>query len=185
MSSIPQAPPTTSPTPTKQPPEASKVDPIRMQMFMQRLRGQQSFSAGLLAGFCAAIAGAILWAIVTAVTNYQIGWMAIGVGFIVGLAVRQFGQGIDQSFAIAGAALALFGCMLGNLLAVCIVIAHHFGVSYWKVVGSLDSGTMMQIMAETFRPMDLLFYAIAIWAGYKYSLRRLTGAEIQMLAKQG
>ena len=153
-------------------------------MFMQRLRSQQNMTHGVIAGLCAAIAGSIVWAIVTALTGYQIGWMAIGIGFIVGLATRRFGQGIDQSFGFAGAGLALFGCMLGNLLTVCIVVAHQFGVGYMEVIGSLDGAAVLGIMTDTFQPMDILFYAIATWAGYKYSIRTLTEAEIQMLMKQ-
>ena len=43
---------------------------------------------GVVAGLGAAIVGAAIWAAITAATDYQIGFMAIGVGFLAGFAVR-------------------------------------------------------------------------------------------------
>jgi hypothetical protein len=67
---------------------------------------------GGFAGLAAAIIGAIIWAVVTVTTKYQIGWMALGVGTLVGFALR-IGNG-GKTFGILGAFLALFSCILGN-----------------------------------------------------------------------
>src|SRR5438270_13589107 len=83
----------------------------------QELRSEQNLPIGLLAGIFAALIGAIAWAIVTVTTEYQIGYMAIAVGFIVGYAVR-LGKGLDKIFGISGAILALFGCILGNIFSI-------------------------------------------------------------------
>jgi hypothetical protein len=97
--------------------------PNRAQGAVERLRGEQSLLAGLAAGAVAALVGAVLWAVITNATGYQIGFMAIGVGFIVGYAVRIVGKGMDQAFGIGGAVLALLGCVVGNVLAILAVIA--------------------------------------------------------------
>ena len=68
---------------------------------------------GGFAGLAAAIIGAIIWAVVTVTTKYQIGLMALGVGALVGFAMR-IGNG-GKSFSILAALLAFFGCILGNL----------------------------------------------------------------------
>ena len=80
----------------------------------EQLRGEQNLLIALLAGIAAAVVGTIVWAAITVTTGYQIGYMAIAVGFIVGYAVR-LGNGIDKIFGVLGAALALGGCVLGNL----------------------------------------------------------------------
>src|SRR5713101_3491857 len=41
---------------------------------------------GGFAGLAAAIIGAIIWAVVTVTTKYQIGWMALGVGALIAFA---------------------------------------------------------------------------------------------------
>jgi hypothetical protein len=55
---------------------------------------------GGFAGLAAAILGAIIWAVVTVTTKYQIGYMAIGVGALVGFALR-IGKG-GESFRCFG-----------------------------------------------------------------------------------
>jgi hypothetical protein len=124
---------------------------------------------GIFFGLIAAIGGASLWAVVTAVTNYQIGWMAIGVGFVTGWAVRMGGKGTSQRFGIAGAVLALFGCLLGNLMTECYFASEHFDTSFFNVFFSLNGEIIGTIFTETFQPIHLLFYGLAVYAGYRYS----------------
>src|ERR1043165_39906 len=59
------------------------VDPSYVR---EQLRSEQSIPMAVLTGGVAALIGAIGWAIVTATTHFQIGFMAVGVGFLVGLA---------------------------------------------------------------------------------------------------
>ncbi len=72
---------------------------------------------GFMAGLAAAAASAGVWALITIVINYQVVWMAVGVGFLVGWGVRLAGKGTHRAFGIMGALLALSGCAVGNLLA--------------------------------------------------------------------
>src|SRR5882672_10328355 len=70
----------------------------------------ENLPMGFMAGLIAAAVGAGLWALVTILTGYQIGWMAVGVGFLVGWAVRAGGKGTHTVFGMMGAMLALGGC---------------------------------------------------------------------------
>lgn len=133
------------------------------------------FAAG--AGVVTAVVCALIWAVVTVVTSYQIGWMAVGVGFAVAFAVRQ-GKGIDPSFRFLGAGLALAGCILGNALSLVGFIAHHEEMGYFEVIGALDFGKFPSLMMETSSPMDLLFYGIAIYQGYQFSTRSITPEDL-------
>lgn len=125
---------------------------------------------GALAGLGAAIAGAAIWAAITAATEYQIGWMAIGVGFLVGFAVRLVGKGTEPTFGVAGAVLALLGCALGNLLTISWFVAQDAGDPFFSTLASLDFGIVIELMRATFAPMDLLFYAIAAYCGFRYAI---------------
>ncbi len=138
---------------------------------------RQSLAKGCAAGVVAAAIGAARWAAISYLTEYQIGWMAIGVGFLVGIAVRQFGNGTGAAFGILGGALALAGCLAGNLLTVCLVLAREKAMSLLDVFARLDLGLVVNIMSATFNPMDLLVYGLAVYAGYRFSLRPAAGAE--------
>jgi hypothetical protein len=123
---------------------------------------------GALAGLGAAIVGAAIWAAITAATEYQIGWMAIGVGFLVGFAVRFVGKGTEPTFGIVGAVLALLGCLLGNLLTFAWFAAEQTGLPFFTVLTS-DLGALIDFMSANFAAMDLLFYALAAYCGFRYA----------------
>ena len=126
-----------------------------------------AIAAGALVG----IVGAVLWAAITAATNYQIGYMALAIGAGVGFAVRYGGKGIDPVFGFAGAGLAILSCVLGNFLSVMVVLADSEGMGYVEILLAFDYSYFFDLMAETFSPMDLLFYGIAGWEGYKFAFR--------------
>src|SRR5215213_3438047 len=91
------------------------VDPVKLEQLMNSIKSRQSLSMAILGGLIASLVAALLWAIITYATKFQIGFMAIGVGFLVGYAVNYFGKGVTTAFGIVGAAFSLFGCILGNI----------------------------------------------------------------------
>ena len=125
---------------------------------------------GFMAGLVAAAVGAALWATITVVTNYQIGWMAIGVGALVGLAVRAAGKGASTAFGVLGGTLALAGCLVGNLLTGAVILGREWDVSVAVALSRLTPDLTVRLMTAIFNPIDLLFYALAIWQGYKLSI---------------
>jgi hypothetical protein len=134
---------------------------------------------GFLAGGAAALAGAGVWAVITVLTGYQIGFMAIGIGFLVGLAVQFVGKGINKMFGVMGAALALIGCLIGNYFAVVHFVGEAKGLGFFETLTRISPAAIPELMAITFSPMDLVFYGIAIYEGFRLSFRKITHEEIQ------
>jgi hypothetical protein len=130
------------------------------------------------AGISASVVMGLLWAAITVVTEYQIGYMAVAVGFGVGYAVRYAGQGLDQIFGITGAALSLLGCLLGNFFSLVGFAAKSQDLNFFEILAAIDYGMVPAAMAEAFSPMDVLFYGIALYQGYKFSFRQITEAEL-------
>lgn len=159
--------------------QKAELDPILVEHAVGRFREEQNLTGGALAGLAAAVAGAAVWAVITVATGYQIGWMAIGVGFLVGLSVRLAGKGIDKSFGVAGALLALVGCLLGNFLTVVHFVAEAWELGYFDTLSRLDPAAVPELMTITFSPIDLLFYALALYQGYKLSFRQITREELE------
>jgi hypothetical protein len=130
----------------------------------------ENLPMGFMAGLVAAAFGAGLWALISIITGYQIGWMAIGVGFLVGWAVRVAGKGTHRAFGIIGALLALGACAVGNLLTIIVLASRHFELPVLAVFSRLTPDVVVQLMEATFSPIDLLFYGIAIYEGYRFSI---------------
>ena len=122
-----------------------------------------------LAGFVAALVGAALWAALAAATHFKIGFAAVGVGFLVGWAIRTVGQGHNSAYGYAGAALALLGCVVGDVLSDCVSAAAQFGQPVLAVVSHLTPTLAVELLKAGFQPLDALFYFIALRAGYRYA----------------
>lgn len=159
------------------------IDPVKASAVYAQLVRQQNLPLGVIGGLAAAIVGAAIWAGVTIATQYQIGWLAVGIGFLVGWSVRYLGKGLTKSFGIAGGLLALFGCVLGNFLAMCGLVAADAGqpiVDLTLAIASRPS-VAADLMRATFSPMDLLFYGIAVFEGYKFSFREIQDHELEAM----
>ena len=138
---------------------------------LEKLKSEQNLPRGVLFAGGAALVGAAIWALITVLTEYQIGFMAVGVGLLVGFAMRKGGQGIEPIYGIIGATLALFGCMLGNILTY-----YWFGFD----MGSLGLSEMIALNFQG--TMDYFFFGLAIYEGYKFSFRKVTEAEVAQYA---
>jgi hypothetical protein len=157
------------------------IDPQKLHRYMERLRGDQSLMMGITGGFLGAAIGAVLWAVVTVLTKYQIGYMALGVGFLAGLGVKFLGKGVDAKFQYAGAALALVGCLAGNLMVVIIFGSMETGISITTILSRLTPAVIVDLYKVTFNFMDILFYGLAISIGYKYSLKSIPQEDLDKL----
>ncbi len=162
-----------------------EIDPVKVNELKERMKEEQRPLMGILAGGLAAVIGAVIWAAITVITEYQIGWMAIGVALLVGWSVKKFGKGVDKYFGIIGGGLALFGCLLGNLFAIAAVISQQEIMGFLSVLGSmiLHPDLTFEILKESFSVIDLLFYGFAVYYGYRYSFRTITNEEAAQLYK--
>ncbi len=163
--------------------QEQSVDPLKAEALMRQLESQQNLPMGIAGGAVAAIIGASIWAVVTVMTERQLGLMAIGVGLLVGYSVRITGKGISTNFGVVGVVFALLGCALGNLLSICGFVAIEESMSYFEVVTIVftQPTVIIELMQIMFQPMDLLFYAIAGYEGYKFSFRKVTEEEFAKL----
>lgn len=76
----------------------------------------------------------------------------------------------------------MFGCLLGNLLCICAATASQEQVPPAVAPTHLNLAAILQPLAITFHPMDLLFDGIALYEGYRLSSRRVTQADIARVA---
>ncbi|HLY57607.1 MAG TPA: hypothetical protein VKS60_18735 [Stellaceae bacterium] len=136
-----------------------------------RLLAEQNFALAVPAGIGAAILGAVLWAAVVYVTDMEIGLIAVAVGAMVGYAVRVAGKGVQPRFGILGAVCAAFGWALGTLLCDVAFVAHSKGLPMLDILAALNVERVERLVGIGFQPFDLVFLAIAVYEGYKFSFR--------------
>ena len=159
----------------------SSAASVSTEEFAHRLYARQNLPLAILAGAIASVVSAAAWAGITVLTHFQIGYLAVAIGFIVGFAVRLTGRGLTPVFGVVGAAFALVGCVLGNFLSQVGFYSVEEHVNFFEVLRVLDYSVVPQVMIETFHPMDVLFYGLALFAGYRYSFHQISDAELDRL----
>lgn len=130
---------------------------------------EQSLLYAVIGGSLVALALAILWALVTVAAEYQYGIMAIAIGLITGSAVRYFGRGETKTFGAVGAILSFASCLVGNLLSVYGFFAKNNSLSIFQALFQIDFARVLSAFPKTFSSMDLVFYGLAVYEGYRFS----------------
>ncbi|HEY5596076.1 MAG TPA: hypothetical protein VIL47_02295 [Candidatus Bipolaricaulota bacterium] len=155
------------------------IDWAKLQHLTQDLKGDVPL--GLLGGLLAGAAATAVWVAVAALTGQPCAWMAVGVGVLVGLGVRALGRGITSVFGLMGAGLAVLACISGDLCATLIVAAEQLDMPFSQWVATLDARVILELLQAGFGPLDLLFYALAVYQGSDQALRRIKDRELAVL----
>ena len=149
---------------------------------LEKFRSEQNLSGAIFAGIIAGVIAALIWAAITVSTGLKIGYVALAIGLAVGFTIRFIGKGIDPIFGYIGATLALLSCVLGNFFSVLGLIANEYDLGYIDTLISFDYSMTWDVLRETASGMDIIFYAIAAFEGYKFSFRTFTQKDIHDLA---
>lgn len=96
-------------------PSSSRLHPVKVYGAQSRPAPRKQASP-VLAGILVGLPAAFLWALVAYVTHYEIGWVAWGVGALIGLAVAKSAHEPSASLGTTAAALAVASLILGKVL---------------------------------------------------------------------
>ncbi len=143
--------------------------PICISRAQQELEQQSqdvNMSGALLYGAGAAVAGSATWYGLVVVSDYKLGIVAIGMGWLVGKAVV-YGAGDKRSgsLQLAGGLLALAALFLGEYL-----IVNHMARKYaegftgWLTLEQFVA-IYPQILVQGNWFLDVVFYLIALYQG--------------------
>lgn len=134
----------------------------------------------ILGATVAALLGAFLWALITFFAKYQIGYMAIGVGLLVGFAVRFTGKSDGIIFGIIGAVFAVLGCYIGNIGSVVAMVADKSGREIVDVLKLVDPLILLGAPFEDISPIDFLFYGLAAYEGFRLAIAPQKPKEVKV-----
>ncbi|MFE2965318.1 hypothetical protein ACFXKC_16915 [Streptomyces sp. NPDC059340] len=119
---------------------------------------------GLAAAVGAALVAAGVYGVIIDLTKHQIGWAAVGVGFVIGLAAGRVG-GRNPILPIAGVILSVASVYLGQLVGEAMIGAKEIGVGFNEVFFQHFSAVQEAWKAQA-NPLTFLFFAIAAYAAF-------------------
>lgn len=124
---------------------------------------------GILLGIMMGIIGALVWAVITIITGYNIGFVAIAVGFFVSVGFSRAGKDTNMIYGIIAGIIALLSIILGEAIISIYYISVYYELGFFESIISIDYGVLAQFMFESFDAKTVLFYFIAVSAAFKGS----------------
>jgi hypothetical protein len=125
---------------------------------------KNNIGLGLAAAFVAAVVAAGVYGGVIGLTKREIGWAAVGVGFLIGLAAGRLG-GRNPVLPVASAVLSLGAVYLGQLVGEAMLIADQVKVGFSEVFFQHLSVVQEAWKADA-DPLTFLFFAIAAYVAF-------------------
>ncbi|OAX50942.1 hypothetical protein [Paenibacillus sp. AD87] len=125
----------------------------------------------IVGGLLAAVVGGIVWAVIAAMTERELGLIAIVIGALTGYAVVLFSNKriatVHKAIAVI---FALIGILLGKYLTVVYFTSELFSDA--SMMNLVFDGEMVSAFVDTFtdyfsEPVDLLFIVLAIVSAWQ------------------
>jgi hypothetical protein len=128
------------------------------------------FLTAALAGLAAAIVGGVVWGLIVRWSDYEIGFAAWGIGFIVGTAVVLGAQNErGMPLQLIAVVLALFGIVLGKYLAFVWIGQDELGKAGISLpVFSTDTMRLFwDLKSDIWGGWDLLWVGLAVVSAFR------------------
>jgi len=161
------------------------VESIHGQLVQEVEKEHFSTSALLIALAAAAVAsiiGGAVWGGIVILTDYEIGFMATGIGLLSGFAVTFFTEKKGRPLQIIAVLSSLAGILVGKYFTFFSIlkdfIATEYGQAAANQVGIFSSDVVtlfFESFGELLSPYDILWIVLAIAAAW--SIPRAVGAK--------
>ncbi len=162
----------------------SLVESVHTELLQEAEKEQ--FSCGSLviasaAGLVAAIVGGIIWGLIVIATDYEIGYMATGIGLLSGFAVLFFTEKKGLPLQIIAVVSALAGILVGKYFTFYSIVKDLLIDEYGAVAESISifDGEMFRLfflsISDIASPYDILWIVLAVIAAWR--IPRAIGAK--------
>lgn len=125
---------------------------------------------GILAGVVAMIVAALAYGGLIKLTEHEIGYAALGVGALVGVALGKVG-GNNPLLPVIGIPLALLGVYLGQVFGIALTIADLPGAPGVVTILTDHFDLVQQAWKDNVGGMDILFFGLAGLEGFVIAKR--------------
>ncbi|MDX3130414.1 hypothetical protein PV367_11550 [Streptomyces europaeiscabiei] len=125
---------------------------------------RNNLALGLVVAVVVALVTAGVYGGIVGATEYEIGYAAVGVGFLIGFAAGKIG-GANPVLPVVSALLSLGAVYLGQLIGIAMFLADEFDVSATTLFTE-QFDVLTEGWSKTADPMTFLFLAIGAFAAF-------------------
>jgi len=119
---------------------------------------------GLAAAFGAAVVAAGVYGAVIGTTKHEIGWAAVGVGFLIGLAAGRLG-GRNPVLPVVSVILSVAAVYLGQLVGEAMIGADELNVGFSELFFQ-NLSVVNEAWKADADPLTFVFFAIAAYVAF-------------------
>lgn len=146
-----------------------------------RLVRAQSLRNAAMAGFIVFAAFCLLWVATASLTGRVFAWMTVVLGYLLGMAIRHAGRGVDWRFPAMAAAFAIGGSILSNVVLAASTTADEFGTGTLDILQAVTSMTWPVFFDEVWNIGDSFYAALSAALAAFLAPRKLSRAEFYAL----
>ncbi len=129
----------------------------------------------LIGGGGAGLVGAGIWYAIAAFTGYEVGYIAWGIGFIVGFGAAMGGKVGTPANGLLAAVLSAASILLGKFLATRAAIADYLVEE--GIDAAPTTSMVMEILPETLGIIDIVFFGLALYTAWQVASGGGRGGE--------
>ena len=155
-------------------PEATAADGARLVR-------AQSLRNAIMAGLIVIVVFCLLWIATASLTGRVFAWMTVVLGYLLGLAIRHAGRGVDWRFPALAAAFALVGSVLSNVVLAASTTAAEFGTGTLDILRAVTSMTWPVFFEEVWNIGDSFYAALSAGLAAFIAPRKLSRHEFYAL----
>jgi hypothetical protein len=129
-------------------------------------------------GVLSGLAGSAAWVAFGAATKHEIGFVAVGVGILVGWSMARVRAGW-AGLPFVAAAIALVSVLLGDIVLDVYLQADYEDIGFGEALGTtLTTPSLARdLFSAYFSPIDALFWAIATSSAYRFVSASVGGVK--------
>ena len=146
-----------------------------------RLVRAQSLRNAIMAGLTVVMVFCLLWIATSSLTGRVFAWMTVVLGYLLGLAIRHAGRGVDWRFPALAAVFALGGSVLSNVVLAASTTAAEFGTGTLDILQAVTSMTWPVFFDEVWNIGDSFYAVISAALAAFLAPRKLSRSEFYAL----
>jgi uncharacterized protein YneF (UPF0154 family) len=149
---------------------------------------KSNFGLGIVLGVIAAVAAAAIWAAVAVVTEYEIGWLAIATGALVGIACLKGAKEASSQLGAVAVTLAICSLLIAKLIIFAWVVPTEMRKEVMNNPEYLTQAVHMHMLAHGEYPAELAKKIEAVpedspdWPAVAQQVVTATNARMQSMS---
>ena len=155
-------------------PDRTTIDP-------EALIGSQSPRGALYGAVMAALLLNALWVGSSMLFDRFFPWFSVVQGFLVGRAVRRYGDGFDWRFPLLAAGIAFVAAVTGSFISALYLTGREFGTGALPLIAEISWHTIRTFLGREFGPVGTVYGLFGAALAAFYSRRTLSRGEASAL----